>query len=136
MKSLLFCVFCGVFLGCVLSDRRIERKCTVIFYCLSGTLCSARNVDMSGFLIVFSCSFYVVFKLEVGVGSLIFFGLLRGSGRRKYGRKERRRIRFFFCFFLYFAFKRVAFALLRNSIRFCAKFAQDFIIFLILENEN
>ena len=41
MKSLLFCVFCGVFLGCVLSDRRIERKCTVIFYCLSGTLCSA-----------------------------------------------------------------------------------------------
>lgn len=91
---------------------------------------------MSGFLIVFSCSFYVVFELEVGVGSLIFFGLLRGSGRRKYGRKERRRIRFFFCFFLYFAFKRVAFALLRNSIRFCAKFAQDFIIFLILENEN
>lgn len=26
MKSLLFCVFCGVFLGSVLSDRRIERK--------------------------------------------------------------------------------------------------------------
>jgi len=33
---------------------------------------------MSGFLIVFGCSFYVVFELEVGVGSLIFFGLLKG----------------------------------------------------------
>ena len=33
---------------------------------------------MTGFLIVFDCSFYVVLELEAGVGSLIFFGLLKG----------------------------------------------------------
>lgn len=87
---------------------------------------------MSGFLIVFSCSFYVVFELEVGVGNLFFWFIEEVVGGGSMG--EKREEGFVFSFL--FAYKLGAFAHIRNSIRFCAKLAQNFFIFLILGSET
>ena len=52
------------------------------------------------------------------------------------GEKREDKIVFSFVFSFLFAYKLNAFALLRNSICFCAKLAQNFFIFLISENET
>jgi len=52
------------------------------------------------------------------------------------GEKREEGIVFSFVFSLLFAYKLDAFAQLRNSIRFCAKLAQNFFIFLISESED
>lgn len=110
MKSLLFCGFCGVFLGCEVSDRRIERKLPVIFYCWSSILCSAWNVGITGFLIVFDYSFCVVFELKVGVEGL-FFVLLKGWWEEEVWEKREKKDSFFLLFFSLFCLQ---------AIRFCA----------------
>ena len=84
---------------------------------------------MSGFLIVFSCSFYVVYELEVGVGNLFFWFIEEVVREGSMGEKREEGFVFSFVFSLLFAYKLDAFAQLRNSIRFCAKLAQNFFIF-------
>ena len=42
VKYWLFCGFCGVFLGCVLSDRRIERK-FLLFSIVGVAFCAVRE---------------------------------------------------------------------------------------------
>lgn len=91
---------------------------------------------MSGFLIVFSCSFYVVFELEVGVGNLFFWFIEEVVGGGSMGEKREEGFVFSFVFSFLFAYKLGAFAHIRNSIRFCAKLAQNFFIFLILGSET
>ena len=91
---------------------------------------------MSGFLSVFGCSFYVVYELEVGVESLVFWFIETVVGGGSMGEKREDRIVFSFVFSFLFAYKLDAFALLRNSIRFCAKLAQNFFIFLISGSET
>ena len=57
---------------------------------------------MTGFLIVFGCSFYVVFELRVGVESLIFFGLLRRYREEEVWGKREKKDSFFLLFFLFY----------------------------------
>ena len=78
----------------------------------------------------------MVYELEVG-GKFNFLWFIEGVvGGGSMGEKREDRIVFSFVFSFLFAYKLNAFALLRNSIRFCAKLAQNFFIFLISENET
>ena len=66
---------------------------------------------MSGFLIVFSCSFYVVFELEVGVGNLFFWFIEEVVGGGSMREKREEGFVFFFCFFSFICLQ---------ARRFCA----------------
>ena len=75
------------------------------------------------FWLFFLCCFYA----EGWSGKFNFLWFIEGvMGEGSMGEKREERFVFSFVFFLYFAFKRVAFALLRNSIRFCANFCAFF----------
>lgn len=66
---------------------------------------------MSGFLVVFGCSFYVVFELEVGVEIWFFWFIEEVVGGGSMGEKREEGFVFFFCFFSFICLQ---------ARRFCA----------------
>ena len=84
---------------------------------------------MSGFLIVFSCSFYVVYELEVGVGNLFFWFIEEVVGGGSMGEKREEGFVFSFVFSLLFAYKLDAFAQLRKLNTLLRKTCAEFLCF-------
>lgn len=66
---------------------------------------------MSGFLIAFSCSSYVVYELEVGVEIWFFWFIEEVVGGGSMGEKREEGFVFFFCFFSFICLQ---------ARRFCA----------------
>ena len=77
---------------------------------------------------------FMSWRLEWKVWFFWFIEEVVGGGSM--GEKREEGFVFSFVFFFLFAYKLDAFAHIRNSIRFCAKLAQDFFIFLILGSET